>query len=188
LVFCEGRQTEPEYLEALRRQRSVRDIASVDLRLERQTKGCVPLTLVQAAVAARERALKEEAEIDEFWCVFDVEWRVNHPNLKEALDLARRNEIEVAVSNPCFELWLILHFRPWSSWLDNDHARRIRRELDGQPKKGLDGDLYMPRRHDAAARAHELEKRHDSNGSKFPNDNPSSGMYRLIAAVERPSW
>jgi hypothetical protein len=185
-VFCEGTETEPDYLEALKREPAVRDTAAVDLRIETRRSGSVPLTLVRKAVDARDRARIEESEIDEFWCVFDVEWPINHPDLRDALELARANEISVAVSNPCFELWLILHFQDRSAWLDNVAARRLRRSLDGQLRKSLDGATYMPRRHEAAARASKLEARHEGNGTVFPNDNPSSGMYRLIEAVEIP--
>jgi hypothetical protein len=119
LVFCEGEKTEPEYLHALKRQPFMRDVAAVDLRVEPRHEGAAPLALVSMAADARAKAMVEEAEIDEFWCVFDVEWPVNHPRLKEAIDQARRDGIQVAVSNPCFELWLILHFRDHGGWLDN---------------------------------------------------------------------
>jgi hypothetical protein len=45
----------------------------------------------------------------------------------------------------------------------------------------------MPLTADAARRATELDKRHLQNNSFFPHDNPSSGMHRLLAAVEPPS-
>ncbi len=120
LVFCEGERTEPEYLNALKRQPSVRDVASVDLRVETGQGGSVPLTLVSLAVDARRRARDEDGEIDEFWCVFDVEWPRNHPGLKEAIERARQNNIKLAISNPCFELWLILHYKYQGAWLNND--------------------------------------------------------------------
>jgi hypothetical protein len=99
LVFCEGERTEPEYLRALKGQPFVRDVAAVDLRVEPRHEGAVPLALVSMAAGARSKAINEEAEIDEFWCIFDVEWPVNHPNLDDALDLARRNDIQLAISN-----------------------------------------------------------------------------------------
>ena len=102
VVFCEGEKTEPEYLDALKRQQSVRDVAAVDLRVETGHGGSVPRTLVSMAVAARGRAAEEEAEIDEFWCVFDVEWPRNHPGIREAVQQARANAIRLAISNPCF--------------------------------------------------------------------------------------
>jgi hypothetical protein len=186
LVFCEGERTEPEYLDALKRQPAVRDAAAVDLRVQTGHGGSVPRTLVSLAVAARGKALDEEAEIDEFWCVFDVEWPRNHPGLSEAIERARLNDIRLAVSNPCFELWLILHFENQGAWLDNDAARRARRRIDGSSDKGLDAAKYMPLAGDAARRAADLDERHQRNGTTFPDDNPSSGMHRLLASVEPP--
>jgi hypothetical protein len=187
VVFCEGERTEPEYLDALKRQPSVRDVAAVDLRVEIGHGGSVPRTLVAMATEARIRAMDEEAEIDEFWCVFDVEWPRNHPGLGDAVQQARVNGIKLAVSNPCFELWLILHFQDHGSWLDNNQARRLRRQLDGSGDKGLEAAKYMPLTADAARRAAELDRRHLQDGTVFPHDNPSSGMHRLLAAVEPPS-
>jgi hypothetical protein len=182
-VFCEGERTEPEYFEALKREPDVREVAAVDIRVESGNQGSVPLTLVRMAIAAKDRAQREQGEVDAFWCVFDVEWPRNHPNLREALDLARTHGVETAVSNPNFELWLVLHFQDCGAWLDNDGARRLRRAHDGQTDKGLDGALYMPLRATAAARAARLEERHVGDGTRFPDDNPSSGMHRLIAAI-----
>lgn len=187
MVFCEGERTEPEYLDALKRRPSVRDVAAVDLRVETGHGGSVPRTLVTMATEARSKAIDEEAEIDEFWCVFDVEWPRNHPGLGEAVQQARVNGIKLAVSNPCFELWLILHFQDHGSWLDNNQARRLRRQLDGSGDKGLEAARYTPLTADAARRAAELDRRHLQDGTVFPHDNPSSGMHCLLAAVEPPS-
>lgn len=115
LIFCEGERTEPDYLDALKRQPAIRGVAAVDLRIETGHGGFVPKTLVSMAIEARHRAVDEEGEIDEFWCVFDVEWPRNHPDLKEAIERARQGDIQLAISNPCFEMWLILHFQ--------DHGR-----------------------------------------------------------------
>jgi len=129
----------------------------------------------------------EDGEIDEFWCVFDVEWPRNRPGLIDAIERARQNNIRLAVSNPCFELWLILHYKNYHAWLDNDNARRLRRCLDGADDKGLDAAKYMPLRSTARSRAEALEKWHLENGTSFPHNNPSSGLHRLIAAIEPPS-
>ncbi|MET7393624.1 RloB family protein [Dactylosporangium sp. NPDC005572] len=99
-ICCEGQRTEPEYLDALRREPDVRDVAAVDIRIERVGGGAVPLTLVRLAVEARRRALAEEGEIDEFWCVYDVEWPTHHPGLVQAADLAARNGSRCPDDNP----------------------------------------------------------------------------------------
>jgi hypothetical protein len=136
------------------------------------------------AIEARDKERREQGEIDEFWCVFDVEWPTNHTTLGDALRLADKSGIQLAVSNPCFELWLVLHFADCDAWLDNDQARRRRRQHDGKLDKGLDPARYMPNRHVAGARAVRLERRHVKDGTASPHDNPSSGMHRLISSVE----
>ncbi|WP_369076411.1 RloB family protein [Ferrimicrobium sp.] len=122
--------------------------------------------------------------MDEFWCVFDVEWPQNHPHLRDAIEQARQGGIELAISNPCFELWLILHFQDHGSWLNNNTARRLRQKLDRSDNKGIDAAIYMPLVRDAARRAEELDERHLRNGTAFPRDNPSSGMHRLLATIK----
>jgi len=53
--------------------------------------------------------------------VFDVG---EHPKLPEALDLARRHEIAVAISNPCIELWFLLHFERQMAFIGRWDAQR----------------------------------------------------------------
>ncbi len=186
LVFCEGERTEPEYLNALKMEAAVREVASVEIRVARAGSGAVPLTLVRRAVEASQRASIESDEIDEFWCVFDVEWPVKHPHLAEAVSLAGDHGIFLAISNPCFEVWLILHLKEHSAWLDNEQAMRLRRRLDQSAGKGLDPAKYMPHVDKASRRAEKLEDRHRRDNTSFPDDNPSSGMYRLVASVHVP--
>src|SRR5262249_26437548 len=183
VVFCEGTTTEPAYIGALKKDPDVRDLAAVDIRIETADCGAVPLTLVQRACELRAKAIAENAEIDEIWCIFDVEWPTNHPKLADAVRQARDNDIRLAISNPTFELWLILHFRDYNAWLDNDRARQIRRACDHQPGKNLDPADYMPLRHDAARRAIALDRAHERNGTRFPHDNPSSGMHGFVQSV-----
>ncbi len=184
LVFCEGERTEPEYLEALKRERAVHDAAAVDVRIDWATTGSAPITLVTAAANARAMADAEESEIDEVWCIFDVEWPTNHPKLVDAIDLAQRSGVKLAISNPCFELWLALHFTDCSRWLNNSQARRARRGHDAAEGKGLAGKTYMPLRIQASDRARSLDAKHIADGTEFPHDNPSSGMHRFLDAVE----
>jgi hypothetical protein len=50
----------------------------------------------------------------------------------------------------------------------------------------LDAALYMPNRDAAAVRAAKLERRHANNGTRLPDDNPSTGMHLLIFSVRAP--
>ena len=69
LVFCEGTRTEPDYIKALKREPAVRESASVDIRIDLEASGAVPLTLVNAAAEARARSSREQDEIDQVWCL-----------------------------------------------------------------------------------------------------------------------
>ena len=183
-MFCEGTRTEPEYIEALKKEPEIRDTASVEIRIDMDASGAVPMTLVNAAAKARVRNSQEQGEIDEVWCLFDVEWPQNHPKLAEARAMAAESDVRLAISNPCFELWLTLHFKNYTAWLDNDAAMKLRRFYDKSSNKGLDGSQYMPRRVYAAQRARALTAKHIRDGTEFPDDNPSSGMYLLLEAIE----
>ncbi|MCY4424266.1 MAG: RloB family protein [Acidimicrobiaceae bacterium] len=183
-VYCEGERTEPDYLEALRKEPIVHDIASVDIQIADDPQGAVPFTLVSAAVDFKSRSSEEAAEIDEVWCLFDVECPNSHPNLQEAVDLAEKMGIRLAISNPCFELWLTLHFEDHTDCLTTDEAVELRSSHDGSSDKSVDGPTYMPRRKKAHRRARYLDGMHQRKGNAFPDDNPSSGMFRFLEAVQ----
>jgi RloB-like protein len=177
VVFCEGIASEPDYINGLKRLPEIRGNTAIDIEID-PDQG-VPLTLVKRAV---ERS--RDDEVDECWCVFDVEWPRNHPNLAEAVQLARSHGIRLAISNPCFELWLALHFEDCSAFLDTKTAESHSRGLDGRQGKRVDPELYMQRRRTAACRAAALQERHLRNGTHFPKDNPSSSMHEFLAAIE----
>ncbi|MET7999765.1 RloB family protein [Nonomuraea glycinis] len=177
VVFCEGEASEPDYINGLRRLPEIRANTSINIEIDPEPG--VPMTLVKRAV---ERSYDDE--VDECWCVFDVEWPHKHPNLERAMLLAEESGIRLAVSNPCFELWLILHFENQTAFMNTKDAERKSRQLDGRSGKRIDADLYMMRRHAASQRAAVLAKRHQRNQSACPNDNPSSTMCDLIAAIE----
>ncbi|NNN21700.1 MAG: RloB domain-containing protein [Acidimicrobiales bacterium] len=184
LGFLRGRKpTEQEYINALKSLPLVREIAAVDIRVEPDTGGLVPKTLVSKVVEARRRNTGEESEIDEIWCVFDLEWPTNHPDLNDSGERARQAGIKVAISNPCFELWLILHFQDHYGFLLSADVISLRRQLDGLTGKGLDPSIYMPSILNAVNRASELNSHHLQNDTAFPHNNPSSGMYQLLRSV-----
>src|ERR1700730_6294733 len=67
-------------------------------------------------VLARIDKYMKEYEIgagDEFWLVCDCDHWVNSghiKNLRRVIQACGQKGIRIALSNPCFELWLLLHF------------------------------------------------------------------------------
>lgn len=106
-IRTEGEETELSYLRALCRKLSI-SWHRVNCK---EAKGTDPLSVVSELVKEKQRnkKSKDAAKIDSFWAVIDTE--VDRPKLKEAIDLARKNDINLAISHPSFEYWLILHFK-----------------------------------------------------------------------------
>ena len=180
LVFVEGRRTEERYLVDWARRYRDDVIVLID-----PFRG-VPTSLIERAVDRQRQEKRDERRsrgrnYDEIWCVFDVD---EHPGLDRVYDLARRHKIHLAVSNPCLELWFILHFEDQSAWIHRDRAQERSEELLGCTKVLSDeGVAALFDRYDRAAeRARQLERWHTEAGSA-PEENPSSGLWRLIDSI-----
>jgi len=183
LVFTEGAVTEEAYLRYWHRRYRAR--VNVEIAEFHGT----PLTLIERAVAAK--ASNERAERkgrgrahDEVWCVFDVD---EHPYLPEAVELARANGIHLAISNPCIELWFVLHFGDQTAYLERG-AAQTQAQARLNCEKNLDESaLAMLATHFAAAkrRAVALDAKHEGDGTPAPG-NPSSGVWRVVDAIVKP--
>lgn len=50
---------------------------------------------------------------DEIWCVFDTEGAEERNRLRKTIDQCRRKKFKVALSNPCFDAWALVHLGAW---------------------------------------------------------------------------
>jgi RloB-like protein len=182
LVFVEGAVTEEQYLKHLHRRNRLRVHVDVD-----EFRGD-PLSLVRRAIDAKKREERAERRgrgraHDEVWCVFDVD---EHPDLKHAISLAREHGISLAISNPCLELWFLLHFQDQTGFMHRHEAQAAAEEHTECDKTLTEAGLAMldagyP---DAKDRARHLEAKHEGDGTSFPDDNPSSGVWRIVDSIE----
>lgn len=175
--------TEPVYFDRLG---GVSEVAG-GITIKVHHPGNSPRPIVTAAVAARDASA--DGDVHQFWAVFDVEAPDPHGDLSDAMVLARRYSIPTAVSNPCFELWLLLHAADQGGYLDSATAAARRHAMDGSRDKHLTertpvGFESVSR---ACVRSRRLRDHHKSNGTVFPEDNPSSGMDLLISAMREVS-
>ncbi|MGA2276105.1 MAG: RloB family protein [Terracidiphilus sp.] len=186
LVVVEGAVTEPEYIEAVKRSRVMK---SIQVLIE--TGHTDPIGIVNRAKEIRMKASKTEP-FDQVWCVFDAEVKLTQQarfGLNTALDAAARSGICIAVSNPCFEIWLLWHTADHAAWIASDAVQRLCVErgvtvIEGgkhiQNVSALVENGYQA----AKVRACNLDQAHDRNGTEKPEDrNPSSGVYKLIDAI-----
>lgn len=127
VIACEGRVTEKEYLNKCKSE-----YGAGTVKLRWLPISGVPMTVVAAAIEERnlriERARRQKDSFDVFrvWAVFD---RDEHPAVGEALELAKAHGVDVAFSNPCFELWPILHMRDYGALSGRHEVQRLLHEL-----------------------------------------------------------
>jgi hypothetical protein len=179
-VFIEGLRTEEDYLTYWRRQYRDRVLIEID-----PFRGG-PLQLVERAVEAQRSEARDAKRgrgrpHDQIWCMFD---RDEHPNFDRAKDLAHRHGIKLAISNPCIELWFILHFDNTTAYIDRQAAQRRAEERLGCSKALSNSALSVlsERYEEARRQAIKLDEKHEGDGSP-PGTNPSSGVWRLIDVI-----
>jgi hypothetical protein len=182
LVFTEGKKTEPIYLLHWSRAYREQVIVTVD-----DFHG-TPLALVQEAAARRAADLRAERRghggaYSEYWCVFDID---EHPHVGQALDLATASGISVAVSNPCVELWFLLHFQEQNAAIHRHDAQRKAAEYLNSGKAPTSAALatLVNQYKEARRRAQALDRKRELDGSP-PRENPSTAAWRLVERIRQ---
>ena len=186
ILFCEGEKTEIEYFNALRRTCSKTLIA-----LEAHGGVGVPKTIASKAIEeARSLGLTPKSrrkkdsyeERDQVWAIFD---RDDHPHFDEAVRDCESQNVGVARSNPCFELWLILHEQNYDR-AEHRHAMQkllaqLRSEYDPDGAKTPKCDDLVKRVEEAERRAERGLRNRETGGD--PYGNPSTTVGRLTHAI-----
>ncbi|GAB5549367.1 MAG: RloB family protein [Sandaracinaceae bacterium] len=180
LVVCEGIVTEPVYLRGLERW-----AGNSRIHLEIPKEQGDPKKLVEIAKRHKRNA-EDEAKrqrddflsFDEVWCVCDVD---EHQRLPDARQMARDNDIMIAVSNPCFELWLVLHFRDSPGPQHrHDMQKLLAKFLEGYDKH-LDFSALSHGVQSAVVRAQRLDEMAQEEGEG--GRNPTTDVYRLAESI-----
>lgn len=185
MLFCEGKNTEPSYFDALKRTCS-----SALIGVEVVPGAGVPYTIAEKAVehARRRHGRRNSFEkADQVWAVFD---RDAHPRFEEAIELCETKGVRVGRSNPCFELWLVLHEQDHNRHEDRHTMQsilgRLRPEYDRSGRKIADCKKMMNRVEEAERRADELLRRRQEEGNPYGNPSTTVGhLTREIRTADR---
>ena len=169
-IVCEGKVTERVYFEGIRR-----DLRLPTTRLKVTGIGSDPLHVVNAANDLA-------GAFDQVWAVFDVEAPKPHTRLNAALERAGSLNVRCAVSNPCFEFWLLLHFQDWTAYLDNAGAREKIKKCPCQySDKDFDFASTWLTHQKAIDRAVKLHKRQITNHpDNVIERNPWTSVHDLV--------
>ncbi|MCK9605864.1 MAG: RloB family protein [Methylomonas sp.] len=130
----------------------------------------------------------EHEEEDERWMLLDTDHYVNGPHIKEfrrIIKEAKEKGISVALSKPCFEMWLLLHHADKDAVAELNNAKAVEKSLRDQ--LGGYNKTSLKREHfplEAVARAYFQAKALDKTvkGGIIPLTN-TSRVYRLWEAI-----
>ena len=137
VIACEGEKTERGYFEDLNLSEK---LTSVDVLLL-EHRGTDPRSVVgQVAEFVKiERHLQGWRKDDTAWAVFDGDEHRQTPgqlvNWNSAIQQARDLKINLAISNPSFEFWYLLHYQDQTRFLHRDQAMATLRNHLGQYEK-----------------------------------------------------
>ena len=186
ILFCEGRNTEPAYFAAIGRKWT-------GTLVEIKTHGGVgvPMTVAQRAVdfakaegltgkSRRRRSSFENR--DPVWAVFD---RDEHSKYEESVHRCEAEGIGVARSNPCFEVWKILHEQDYIRPDDRHQVQSVLQGLRPQYERGRaklpNCEEMVERVKYAEERGEELCRRREYEGD--PHGRPSTTVGKLTKAI-----
>jgi RloB-like protein len=183
LIVCEGEKTEPDYFEQFAEFHK-NSLVKVELA---KAQG-VPLSIVRTArdlkikaIADAKREEDDNLMFEAVWCAFDVDV---HPNIPEAKLLAGEYDIELAISNPCFELWLLLHLRDSPGMLHHHDVQALLKSHVPNYDKKVDFEVYRDGYNKAVSRAKSLDSLAASINE--PGRNPTTCVYMLTETIIPP--
>ena len=179
IIVCEGKETEIIYFNGFKMRNSGVDIVPM------HGKCTDPKSIV---AFAEERMSKWSLDFDEgdgLWCVFDVDENTNSI-LKDTFEHAKTKNIQIALSNPCFELWFLLHYKQITSSITRQEAKSELKEFirDYEKNKNIN-HLLKDKLSTAIDNAKKLSKVHEKDSTSLISreSNPSTQVFKLIEFI-----
>ncbi|MCK4542802.1 MAG: RloB domain-containing protein [Spirochaetales bacterium] len=181
LVVVEG-ETERTYFKQMRVHNRLPNI-SIEPKLSSRRD---PVGIIETAI--RE---KKNGDFDHIWCVFDVDTIDKYPSKYDVvLKRAKRHNISIADSLPCFEVWFLLHFQfstrqyPGCEQVVEKlrhYLTDYRKNTEYFRKKNLFKYLYI-KLPDAIKNAKMLD---DENSRNDVMNGTKSDIYRIFEVIEK---
>ena len=192
LIVTEGEKSEPKYFAHFRTRQN-----NIEVRVvpnNRNGSKTDYASLIRKAVKICKDDGLSPSIGDSVWIVADADVNyqtadaVNKKNaaLSEARKKAGKESFELILSNPCFELWYLLHLRYTTAHLPDYDAVRRALEHAGITNYEKHNDLYeqlVSHTSKAIDRSKCLESFHTDNGSTLPlgiDANPFTEVYKLV--------
>ncbi|MFP4393760.1 MAG: RloB family protein [Anaerolineales bacterium] len=192
IIATEGSDTEPAYFKDMASPKYFYNPRIHVEVLEREGTKSAPEYVIAALNQFSDEYNYEEG-LDELWLVVDTDdW--GDKKLADIATKCQQKGYEMAVSNPCFELWLLLHVTSLSEYSAEtlDEFRENRRQGDrtrlerelvillGEfSKSSLKTEHFLPHVEEAISQARELDEHPEH---RWPNDL-GSRVYLLAKKI-----
>ena len=169
IIATEGEKTEKQYFEMFRNPR-----AQVKVIPTQEGKSAPEYVLERLKEFHREYQL---TKTDELWLMIDVD-RWQEVKLSQIAAIAIQKGYYLAVSNPCFELWLCLHLSEANQLglTCRDLEAFLRNHSGSYNKANLRPEVYLLGVNDALRRAKEL---HSNDQERWPTQT-GSHVYKIV--------
>lgn len=142
-----------------------------------------PVGVVRDLIKTIQSTYFDFDEGDIAFCLVDVDFGLDRcKQLNTAIELAKKNNIDIYFSNPCFEIWFLLHFRystkPYSS--NEELVNDLKQYIHGYRKSSDIFENLYSKTTIAIRYAKKLENYHYScNNDKYKRI-PSTEVYKPI--------
>jgi len=186
LIVCEGAKTEPNYFLDLRDHY---DLNTANVAVTGEC-GSDPISIVRFAKELFKKEAKTGDPFDRVYCVFDKDTHAKYADALRAIAEAKPKKKFFAINSvPCFEYWLLLHFRfttaPYSPSGRKSAAQialeHLKQELPNY-EKGTSG-LFVQLL-DRLTAAIEHAERACQIASENDTDNPSTLVHELVTFLQ----
>jgi len=170
VVAVEGKCTEPAYFAYLQ------NLLGVAIKVLPPKGGASAPDAVLKRLRD-ERAKRQPHRYDRYWVVIDRDaWT------DEQLAAVRASEYSVAVSNPCFEAWILAHYEaPAAKGGCTAYQRALGRHLPGDAHKNLRG--FRATTDDLQAAVARMQAYVQSTPEYEIPDQGGSEVWRLVAQI-----
>lgn len=166
LILCEG-ETEYSYFVGMReRGGPVLDV--VNPKVDH-------LSVIEEA--KRRQFLDDYDDDDQIWCVLDTEL---DPSLAEAMLARAGSKIQLALSTPCFDLWLLLHHKDHRAPFQT--AKQVEKAVKSAVQGWSKGSTQFRDFQDGVEEACRRAKAIDPDGKDHMR-NPSSSVWKLVESI-----
>jgi hypothetical protein len=160
LILCEGK-TEKNYFTGMRTRRGP--------QIDVDHPGCDHLGVAKLAIKRR------SDDYDAVWCVLDTE--LDRELTATLEQVAREGGVRLAMSTPCFEVWLILHLKDWTAPFQS--AEEAKKALVRLLPTWTEASTRFSDFGDGVADACERARRLDPT-SEDHMKNPSTSVWKLV--------